>query len=229
VYAYDTLISGSDGNVICAMDPAPKPRSRDVAWFLYRHHRIGRNEPSAPFLRTSQRVENLRSLQGERMKSNPWTTYNISRSEKAIAAYSTNRYRNVVPETAVCCIYILDRMQITSLVEDLASGRTTFQYCFVTQRLSPSSGKSIDWNVSYNTTRGNGLKKVDKLLEFLTATIFQDDEEESGEASDEGNNTEDWTDQDGSGEDETIEDESNGGATEGKGTDMTDGDDSDKE
>jgi hypothetical protein len=122
-------------------------------------------------------------------------------------------------------------MQITSLLEDLGSGRITFQYCYVTQRLSPSFGKSIDWNVAHNITRRKGLKRAYKLVIFLADTIFQDDDEESGEASDEGNNAEDWTDEDGSGEDKPTEDESDGCATdetEGEGTERTDRDDFDK-
>lgn len=197
---YDSHVIGSDGEIICAKVLADKPRSRDVAWLLYRLHRIGRNEPFVPFLRTSQTVDDLRSLKGGLMRSNPWTTYNLSPSN-AIPAYSTNKYGNILPGAAVCCIYILDRENITSLLEDVGSRRETLQYSIVTERLSPTFGRSINWNVTLEKTMGEGLRRAKTLLDHFTDTIFQDEEEESCEASSEGNNMEDLTDNDNSSED----------------------------
>lgn len=203
---YDIRIRGSDGEVICGMGGDQKIRSRAITGFLYRHHTIGHNEPTAPFIHTSQRVEDLRSLRGEHVKSNPWGTHSISPGDGAIAAYSDNEFGNVLPETARCCMYIFHRKQTAILFLKLVLGRITFRYCFVTERLRLSSAKSICWNATYMRSRKRGPKRVAKLLFYLEATIFQNDNEESEKASDEGNDREDGTDD--SDEDDSDEDDS---------------------
>ena len=189
----DMIVLGRDGDRICKMNPSSQPRSRDVAWDIYLLHRVGRNVSSISFLRTSQRIDRVENPQTRRPRSNPWTTYSIVPTEKAVAVYSKNANEVSIPERARCCIYIFDRMQVSRLVKDLRLRRLSFRYCYVTERLA--TAKAIDWNVSRDISRGKYLRKAEGLVDHLTGTLFEDESDESEEDSDEGDTSRDSSEQ----------------------------------
>jgi len=236
----DISIRWKKGKFICRMDNAPQGRSRYVAWFLYRSHKIGRNEPSTPFLQTSQRVQSLELLQGDDERLNPWTTSSLPSSEEAIPTYSTNKFGKVVPETARCCIYILNRKRFDGIIEELASGRV-FSHCVLIQRLSPKSGRPITWNVENQWNAGRVMKKVSRLVDYVASMMFRDDSDEesdteaedgsdeyrsSEDGSSENGSSENGSSEDGSHEDESGEYESEEDGSNGDVTDETEGEDS---
>jgi hypothetical protein len=127
------------------------------------------------FLRVSQRSNNELSSLAKPLRMNPWGTYKLGASEKAILAYSDPLGRSSVAEQARYCVYILDFSQVGDLVRELSTGSIHFTSCNITQRISPTSAKRTDRNSSNCIKRGEHLKNATKLLNYLTETLLRKD------------------------------------------------------
>lgn len=175
------------GKIICAMDSSTGKRSRDIVSFLYRLHRIGSNDTLISFLRVSQRLNDHLTSESTPSTMNPWGTYRLGGSEKAILAYADplRGFSKKVAEQARYCIFFLDFIQVDDVVRDLARGSTQFAFCNITQKISPTSTKRIDWNSSNRIKHGEHLKNATKLLDYLTETLLRkDSDDDTDENSD---------------------------------------------
>ena len=117
-------------------------------------------------------------------------------------------------EQARYCIYILDYTQVGDLIMELTKGFFCFASCNITQKVSPTSAKRIDWNSSNNINYGEHLKNATKLLIYLRETLLckdsnDDADEDSNSDSDDSsiNSEEDATDEDNALEDHYVTDD----------------------
>ena len=97
-------------------------------------------------------------------------------------------------EQARYCIYILDYTQAGDLIMELTKRFLRFTSCNITQKVSPTSAKRIDWNSSNNINYGEHLKNSTKLLIYLRETLLckdcnDDGDEDSNSEYNLGSNT----------------------------------------
>lgn len=114
-------------------------------------------------------------------------------------------------EQARYCIYILDYTQVGDLIMELTKGFFCFASCNITQKVSPTSAKRIDWNSSNNINYGEHLKNATKLLIYLRETLLCKDsnDDADGDSNSEhnlGSNTDSDDSSINSEEDATDED-----------------------
>ena len=117
-------------------------------------------------------------------------------------------------EQARYCIYILDYTQAGDLIMELTKRFLRFTSCNITQKVSPTSAKRIDWISSNNISYGEHLKNATKLLIYLRETLLckdsnDDADEDSNSDSDNSsiNSEEDATDEDNALEDHYVTDD----------------------
>jgi hypothetical protein len=167
------------GKIICAMDSSAGTRSRDLVRFIYRGHRVGNNDVSMSYLWVSQKSNNKLSSRVKPFQMNPWGTYRLGASEKAVLVYSEPLdHSAVVPEQARYCIYILNMSQVSNLVREIGTRSIHFTGCNITQRISPTTkSQHIFWNSSNRVERGEKLKNASKLVNYLKETLLNDDDD----------------------------------------------------
>jgi hypothetical protein len=117
---------------------------------------------------------------------NPWGTYRLGASEKAVLVYSDPlNHSSVVPEQARYCIYILNISQVDNLVREIGTRSIHFTGCNITQRISPTTKRQrIIWNSSNRVERGEKLKNATKLINYLMETQLNDDDDADDDADD---------------------------------------------
>jgi hypothetical protein len=205
----DDIFRDSQGKLICKMKPQSEKKSRTVVWSIYKAHRIGRNEPSSPFLRVSSRwdEQKLDHQPNERLPT-PWTTIPIRKSETAILAGSEDA--KVESTFSAKCIFLTDRSMLEHQLADLRSRKHVFPYFFVTARLGTDSfWDAYVWNKIYDRRKLATWEPIENFLKHIELVLQE--EVEAGladvEEEEDSTNSVEEKDEDDSSSEETEEDE----------------------
>ena len=205
----DDIFRDDQGKFLCQMILQSKEKSRTVVWSIYKTHRVGRNEPSSPFLRVSSRwdEQKLDHQQNKRLPT-PWTTYAVSNSETAVLACSEDPKAESTILTR--CIFLTDRSKLEHQLADLRSRKKMFPYYFLTDRLSVESGWDVyAWNKTYDWRKVNTWEPIRTFLKHIESVVQKEEEAELADVEEEEDfsDAEGEEDEDDSSSEETEEDE----------------------
>ncbi|KAK2590949.1 hypothetical protein QQS21_011368 [Conoideocrella luteorostrata] len=129
----------------CVMFHTGTKRLRDLIWDIYRRHRIGRTEPSTPYLRVSSRLDKqspFSKTSGARQTGAPWTTYIIA--DELVLAHNKNPTEIKGPEWS---LFLVNGDRSKYLVLSLVFDDAKYRRAYLTYRLGPEPGwQRVWWN-----------------------------------------------------------------------------------
>ncbi|KID94709.1 hypothetical protein MAJ_09299, partial [Metarhizium majus ARSEF 297] len=167
----------------CLMLRTQKGRPRDLVWDIYRNHRIGRIEPSAPYLRVSSRLDKqtpLSSASAATQTGAPWTTYTIT--DSLVLSYNKNPTKMKGPEWS---LFLVKGDESRKLVLGLMQDDAQLHRAYKTYRLGPEAGwERVRWNMTAEFDDQCGIsKKAKRFAKHLAHALFNNAFNNSTESS----------------------------------------------
>lgn len=169
----------------CVMLQTNNRRARDLIWDMYKGNRIGRLEPSVPYLRVSSRLDkqdHLATAPRARDTGAPWTTYTIA--DPLVLSYNKNPSTVEGPEWG---LFLVRGVESRNLILSLAQDDNRLRRAYNTYRLGLEPGwRRVCWNNTGEYDEQAGLSRVAKrFAKHLASALFNDKYSAEGSDADE--------------------------------------------